>query len=493
MDKKINFINKFHGKDKEKIINLFNNLDNIIYLSKREKSKLIEDYENFIDYYLSRKVNIKKILSLLPLDILSKAYGKNKNIWYPLDNSSKIYPLSMCEELMSIYRLSVYLKDDIIPSVLQMALNYTVIRFPIFRTSIHKGFFWNYLDSINKHFNIKEEDYLPCSSINISKDKNELFKVTYFHNRINCEFFHVLSDAHGGITFLLTLVNEYLRLLGKNIGYNDYVLKIDEFNDEEIIDKFKEVKVNAKKGSLVEKKALQLDGKGSIIKPSQIIHFDLDTNKLHALAHEKQVTINELLLSFLFIVLSYSTSKRGYIKIQVPVDMRKFYPTKSLRNFSLYNTISIENDKINNLEEVLKIVKEQSREKLSRMEMDKVLYESIDLVKKVSFLPLFIKEPITKFIYAHFVEKSSTTVLSNLGKITLPKEMEKEVLSSSFTLSTFHTNKLLFSVITVNNITDLTISKFTNNTSLENNLYNLLNEYHLIVKVHGSEKYEYRK
>ena len=40
------------------------------------------------------------------------------------------------------------------------------------------------------------------------------------------------------------------------------------------------------------------------------------------------------------------------------------------------------------------------------MEMDKVLYESIDLVKKVSFLPLFIKEPITKFIYAHFVEKS---------------------------------------------------------------------------------------
>lgn len=493
MDKKINYINKFHGKDKEKIVSFFQSLDNIIYLSRKDKNSFITDYENYIDFCLMKKMNIKKILSLLPLDILSKGYGKNINIWYPLDNSSKIYPLSMREEMMSIYRLSVYLKDDINPSVLQMALNYTVIRFPIFRTSIHKGFFWNYLDGINKRFKIKEENYLPCSSINISKDKSELFKVTYFRNRINCEFFHVLADAHGGITFLLTLVNEYLRLLDKKIGYNDYALKIDEFNNEEIIDNFKEVKINAKKGSLIEKKALQLDGKGSIIKPSQIIHFDLDTNKLHALSKEKKVTINELLLSFLFIVLSYSTSRSGEIKIQVPVNMRKFYPTKSLRNFSLYNTISIAKDKIKNLEEVLVIVREQSREKLSREEMDKVFYESIDLVKKVGFLPLFIKEPITKFIYAHFAEKASTTVLSNLGKIDIPKEMEEEVLSASFSLSTFHTNKLLFSVITVNNVTDLTIAKFTDNASLENNLYNLLNEYHLISKVHGSEKYEYRK
>ena len=493
MYKNNNFINKFHGKDKEKTISFFNNLDSIIQISKRDKNMFIHDYEEFISYYFDNGLSINKILNRLPLDILSKAYSKNCNTWYPLDNSSKIYPLSMREEMMSIYRLSIYLKDNIIPSVLQMALNYTVIRFPIFRTSIHKGFFWNYLDGINKHFKIKEEMYLPLSSINISKARNELFKVTYYHNRVNCEFFHVLSDAHGGITFLLTLVNEYLRLIGKKVGYNNYVLKINEFNKEEIEDNFKKVNITCEKGSLIASKAVQLDGKISLIRPSQIIHFDLDTDKLHRLAKENDVTINELLLSFLFIVLSYSTSHKGEIKIQVPVNMRKFYPTKSLRNFSLYNTISINKDMIKDFKSVLKIVKCESREKLSKMEMDKVLYESLNIVKKVSLIPLFIKEPITKFIYSHFAEKSSTTVLSNLGRIEVPKEIENEILSGSFSLGTFHTNKSLFSVITINNVTNLTISKFTDNSSLENNLYNMLNEYHLIIKVHGSDKYEYRK
>ncbi len=491
MNKKNEFINKYNGKNKEKIVSFMNNLDEIIKISKIDKRKLINSFEKFISFY-DNKLPINKILKLLPLECLMDSYSKNNN-WYSLDNSSKIYPLSMGEELMSIYRLSIYLKDNINPIILQMALNYTITRFPIFRTSIHKGLFWNYLDGINKFFKIEEEKYIPCSKINISKSKNELFKVTYYKNRVNCEFFHVLTDAHGGIVFLLTLINEYFRLLNKKVSYNEYTLKINEFNQEEIEDEFKKIKINSQTGSLISKKALQLDGKKAIIKPCQIIHFDLDLGKLHELAKEKNITINELLLSFLFLVLSYSTSKDGDIKIQVPVNMRKYYPTKTLRNFSLYNTISINKKQINDLEQVIKIVKEQSHEKLSKIEMDKVLYESIKLVKKVSFIPLFIKKPIVKFIYSFIADKGSTTVLSNLGNIHIPQDMQKDIISASFSLGTSDTNKLLFSVITINNIVTLTITKNTYNTSCENNLYNLLKDYNLILRVHGSDKYEIGK
>ena len=493
MYKNVIFINKFHGKDKGKIISFFKYLDDIIQIPKNDKNKILKDYENFIEYNHNNKMSINRILNLLPLDILNRGYAKNNNMWFPLDNSSKIYPLSMGEELMSIYRLSVYLKKDINPIILQMALNYVVIRFPVFRTSIHKGLFWNYLDGINKHFEIEEEKFIPCSTMNISMDRNELFKVTYYKNRINCEFFHVLSDAHGGMVFLMTLVAEYLRLQNKKIAYNEYVLNLNEFNEEEIRDKFKLVEVSGYKGKLIEKKAIQMDGKTSIIRPSQMIHFDLDAHLVHELAKEKKVTINELLLSFLFLVISFSTSRDGDIKIQVPVNMRKYYPTKSLRNFSLYNTISIPKKEIKSLDEIITIVKDESMKKLSKDEMDKVLYESIDLVKKVGFIPLIIKKPITKFIYYHFADKASTTVLSNMGRIDIPDTMKNEVISASFSLGTSHTNKSLFSIITINNILTLTISKYTNNTSLENNLYNLLKNYNLILKVHGSDKYEYRK
>ena len=48
-------------------------------------------------------------------------------------------------------------------------------------------------------------------------------------------------------------------------------------------------------------------------------------------------------------------------------------------------------------------------------------------------------------------------------------------------------------MISANNILTLSISKFTTNTSIENNLFNLFKQNNLNVKVYGSEVYENRK
>ena len=52
---------------------------------------------------------------------------------------------------------------------------------------------------------------------------------------------------------------------------------------------------------------------------------------------------------------------------------------------------------------------------------------------------------------------------------------------------------ILFSIITCNNILTLSISKYTLNTSVENNLYNLLIQNNIKVKVYGSENYDNKK
>ena len=483
-----NFFNIFNGKDKEKIKSFFNKLEDKIDINKKDKKKIINDFLKYILYFKDKE-SLNNIIKRLDLTNFERAYQRN-NEWYPLDNSSKIYPLSMKEDWMSIYRLSYYLKDNVIPEVLQVALLFTIGRFPIYRTSVRKGFFWNYLDSISKHFMIEKEENMPCSKINISKFGTQAFRVCYYEKRISCEFFHILSDAHGGMVFLTTLVNEYLRLLGKKVSFNEFAKDVRSNIDiSEYEDAFMKNKKDINEGSLIEEKALALDGRLSLVRPCQVLHFNLDLKKLHQLAKKNDVTINELLLTFLFLVLSYSTSKDGFIRIQVPINLRKYYETKTLRNYSLYTTISIEKKKITNFKDVLMEVKKQSREKINKKMIDGLSNHAYHLVKSLSIIPLFIKHPIANFIYSHFGDKSSTTVLSNLGVVNIPIEMQKEVEKADFVLGTNLSNRILFSVITINDIVNLTLSKFTTNKSVENNLYNLLKEHNLIIKVHGSDEY----
>ena len=54
------------------------------------------------------------------------------------------------------------------------------------------------------------------------------FRVKYYKNTINIEFFHVLTDGTGGMGFLKALTSEYLKLLGTNISQNNLILDINE-------------------------------------------------------------------------------------------------------------------------------------------------------------------------------------------------------------------------------------------------------------------------
>ena len=91
------------------------------------------------------------------------------------------------------------------------------------------------------------------------------------------------------------------------------------------------------------------------------------------------------------------------------------------------------------------------------------------------------------------LKKKNDTFHQKMFNMKLPKEIQKEVEKMDFVLGTTITNKLLFSIITCNNILTLSISKYTLNTSVENNLYNLLIQNNIKVKVYGSENYDNKK
>lgn len=477
-------------EDKKLLDNYFKELNNSLELPKKEKRKLINDFKQIIAYYYQEEKNISKILKRIPVSYLKDAY-KVKDIWYPLDKSSKIYPFSMNHNWMSTFRVSYYLKEDIIPEVLQIALLYTIKRFPTFKTSIRKGFFWYYMDTITKRIHISEEDTLPVSNINISNVGKVPFKVVYFRNRISCEFFHMLTDGTGGTIFTTTLVNEYIRLLGNKVSYNRFALDPNEEPSvEETKDEFYPRESEGKSNGLISSPALKIDGKKTKVGLNKIIHYDLDCEKLHKLAKDNNATVNEYVTAILFNILSKNISKEGDIKIQIPVNLRKMYNSKTLRNFALYDTIIIDKNKCDNFKYLLKEIHKQSSEKLNKEQMSSMISDTTNFVNKLNLIPLSLKKPFAYLISNKLAERGTTTVFSNLGKIDIPEEMANQVIKGDFILGTTSAKKELFSLITINNIATLTMSKFSINNKIELDFYEEFKRLNILIDIHGSDNYD---
>lgn len=470
----------------------FISFDEHCLLNKHTKDKLKEDFEKAILYYHKQGIKLKDALLYLDVKNLGGFYARPPVLWFPLDDAAKIYPLSMAHDRMAIFRLSVYLKEDVVPEILQMALNFTIKRFPTFATTLKKGFFWHYLDTTKRRFKIEVECDVPSQPIKVSRSGSQSFRVKYYKNRISIEFFHVLTDGTGGMAFLTSLTAEYLKLLGVNIPKNDLVLDINEEpGKEEYENAFKRVPDASSVSGFIDKMAVQMDGKLSKVRPCKIIHFKMDSNDLKKASKKYKATITSYLLALMFIAGKSATDKlSGDISIQVPVNMRKYYPSKTLRNFSMYCGIRLELDKITSIEDIISEITKQLDEKASKEEMSKMVTSAKRMTSMLKYIPLSIKAPIAKIVYGFLGDKIFSNTLSNLGVVKMPEELANKIESMDFILGTAITNRAGCSVVTVNNITTFSISKMTVDPTFEEKFYELLENDNINVTVEGSGLYE---
>lgn len=133
--------------------------------------------------------------------------------WDKLDNTAHLFPVIAGESMSNVYRISVTLQEEVQPDLLQKALEKVLPWFDVFNVRIRYGIFWYYFETNQKPApEVKEEYQYPCRYISPNRNRNYLFRVNYYKNRINLEVFHVLTDGMGAITFLKELTYQYLRL-----------------------------------------------------------------------------------------------------------------------------------------------------------------------------------------------------------------------------------------------------------------------------------------
>ncbi|MCL1854629.1 MAG: hypothetical protein FWF86_02750 [Clostridia bacterium] len=462
-----------------------------VRLLPRYTALLLADHEKALIALNRRGLSLEDAIRRLDPSQLGDFYRAERDDWYPLDHAAKIYPLGMNLKRMPVFRVSGYLREPVIPEILQMSLTYAIKRFPYFATTIKSGFFWHYLDSAMRRFAVRPETKLPCAVMRVNAVASPSLRVIYYKNRVSVEFFHILTDGLGGSIFLRTLLREYLQLLGHHIPAESGIFNTGsppeprEWHDDFIIgDRSRRAK------GFMDRRALQMRGALAYEQPCRILHYNLSMTALLQKAREKSCTVTALMMGYLVLACKEAVAScRGKrkIQIQMPVNMRKFYPSSTLRNFSMYCSIRLHPDEITTLAAVLPKITAQIKDGGSKNNLDQTIHLSRRLVRLLRFVPLIIKRPIAYLIYGSLGDPLFTTTLSNLGAIPLPAEMAPFVEKFDFVLGPPITNRAACALCSYEDHAVFTVTKSTHLPTFENALYRLLKEDGFAIHMEGSD------
>ena len=292
--------------------------------------------------------------------------------------------------------------------------------------------------------------------------------------------------------FLKTLLAEYLRLLGIESGKDGGTFDIDaEPMPREGANEFANVPKTSKSSGFVDKPAVQMSGKLSRQKPCRVLHFNMNAASLKRAADKYQATMTSYLLAQIFIAGKYATDDTdGVLNVQVPVNMRKYYPSETLRNFSMYCGIKLPISRITDVQSIIDDIKEQLVQKSSRAAMTEMVTAAGRIVGALRFIPLAVKAPAVKLVNGILSDKIFSSTLSNLGVVTLLPELRKHVRSMDFVLGPAITNCASCALVTCGGTATLSITKTTADPSFEEKLYALLEDDAVLLTVDGSELYE---
>ena len=359
----------------------------------------------------------------------------NETRWYNLDNVSFYYASITKKRRQKVFRFSCYLKDNIDKDYLLIALKETIHAYPNFHVQLKKGFFWYYFEESNQDFKVEKEHQSICHKM-VFDESNLLYEVTYYKNRINLEMSHILSDGRGALEFFKLLVTNYVKYnYKKNIRLDSTSSEMDRVEDsyDKYFKKTNRPKRHNKK--IYRYKVPKLKDKTRYYE----VHCNVD--KLLELAHKYEVSLTTYLVALLVYSTLQEFKVRDYnklIKIEIPVDLRGFYNSKSLKNF--FGLISVDfRPSKGNLEfkDIIRVVHDEMKNRITIDNLESRTNKMVSFQKLIAarMLPLALKE-----VGMRAIEKVSsrmrTSNLSNVGVVKFNPIVEKYVEAISVLCST---------------------------------------------------------
>ena len=343
--------------------------------------------------------------------------------WERLDNTAHLFPVIASEQMSNVFRMSVTLHELIEPGYLQQALDIVLPKFHGFNLCMRSGVFWYYLEENTRPApRVHEEKTFPCRYLHRNRNRNYLFRVTYYKYRINLEVFHALADGMGGLNFLRELTYQYLRLVHPELSdmRGDSLTSGTTLNREDsFLKNFKRTSPN----KYARKKAYLLKGERLRDGEFGVMHGYLNIPELKDVCRNYGVTINEYLVSvFIWSVYTeylHRLPSDKALRVAVPVNLRSYFNSITTKNF--FAMVSAEFRPLKEgcaFEEVVEAVRESLRSQLTKEHLEQIF--SYNVSRQRSMFLRLIPLPLKFFGMRAVYNRSAlanTSTISNMGRI----------------------------------------------------------------------------
>ena len=423
---------------------------------------------------------------------------KQKN-WFKLDNAAKIYPAANTKRWSGMFRLSVTLKEKVDSFILQEALATTIKRFPSFNIRMRRGLFWYYFETnARKRPTVRPDINNPCAPISWQDNNGFLLRVFYYDKRIAIDYFHSLTDGTGAMVFLKTLVAQYLKLKGYEIPAKEGILDVDEQPDiEEFEDSFAKYADSKQRGRAKDPKAYHMKSTKLNDNDISIITGITSLEKIKQLAKKNNSTITEFLSALLLYSFYKQKEKEGLytkptrIAVSIPVNLRNYFKSNTKRNFSLFLNPGI--DTIlgeYTFEEMLRQIQYFMKANLNKKTLNAMMTQNV-IIEKYIFIrvaPLFLKNFLMSIAHSTIGYRPISTLLSNVGSVTLPCEMQEHVNRFEFILGAAKIRTPYLAVVSYNDTLVLNFTSKIKETDIERFFFTYLIKQGIPVKIESNRE-----
>ena len=358
-----------------------------------------------------------------------------RDTWYKMDNVAKVFLASANERDTRSFRMTCTLKEDIEERTLNEAVLLAAKERPQYQVTILRGFFWHYMEPTDDLPIVTEEKEAPCPMLIDQKTFGKLhYRVTYYNNRINLDFFHAIADGNGAIEFLNLIVSHYLKL--KYPGQFEHLSMTSGASEADLSqDSFKQFYSNDKKYNSISKakRAYHIRGAKHPYNQTQFLEVHMPVKDVLAKAKENGVSLTSFVGANLMMAIFKDMPvlmRNKPVTISMPVNLRNYYPSNTSRNFFNSVTVSSHYRADDSVEEVAQKYQEDLKEQLKpeAVEARMLNFEKIESVLFIRLVPLLIKNPVVNAVNRK-ITKSVTAVLSNLGIIKVPEEVSEYIES----------------------------------------------------------------
>ncbi len=421
--------------------------------------------------------------------------------WMLLDNAAKMYPASKRRNWINVYRVSVSFTEEVDRTLLKKAFEETIHRFPSIAARLRRGMFWYYLEEVKNPPEILEEAPYPFAGISYEEMRSCAFRIVVYKNRVALEFFHVVTDGNGALIFLKTVSARYTELkYGIKVPAGEGVLDISEpVKDGEIEDSFVRFK-----GKVTNKtknpKSFHVAGTKESDDYAIVTCGEIPVEEIAAVAKRYQVSLTVFLAAVMIESLMEIQNEkqpiqsfRKPVNVLIPVNLRNYFDSITLRNFVLFVIPGI-NPAWGNytFEEIVSQVHHQMGAEITGKHFNTRFAGNVHAEENpvVKVIPLFIKNTILRIIWDANGEKRSCLSISNLGNVKIPEVMKPYVEGFDFILGNRATTPNNCGVISYNGKMRVNFIRSIREPYLERKFFTKLRKMGIPVKIESNVREE---